>query len=342
MINYGSGGIGSEIIANRLHTGPMHDCTGCAYEEFFLSSSTVGDPALLVNYPANTGIEQCDPAVIAGTAGGQAKETQCWRDPVNLANGPVAFPDPVTGKMKPVDNYALYQEDPSNVHHAYVGDFTKIRNTHAGSFEQHIFHMHNNQWLFNPNDDNANYLDAQEIMPGSGHTYELANGGVGNRNKSAGDAIFHCHFYPHFAQGMWYHIRIMDVMETGTVLAVSNANDAQSPQNEYHTNRWDLRSGKPAVGARALPDGELPDGVPIPAIVPLPGKAMPQMPAPVKVVAVDRGGHSLLGGRTGPDGNPDSSQTIVDRTVAFGPDGKPGTKDDVSPGFPFWLAGYEC
>jgi hypothetical protein len=36
MINYGSGGIGSEIIANRLHTGPMHDCTDCAYEEFFL------------------------------------------------------------------------------------------------------------------------------------------------------------------------------------------------------------------------------------------------------------------------------------------------------------------
>jgi hypothetical protein len=37
MINYGSGGIGSEIISNRLHTGPMHDCTDCAYEEFFLA-----------------------------------------------------------------------------------------------------------------------------------------------------------------------------------------------------------------------------------------------------------------------------------------------------------------
>ena len=54
MINYGSGGIGSEIIANRLHTGPMHDCTGCAYEEFFLASQTVGDPAQLVQFPANT------------------------------------------------------------------------------------------------------------------------------------------------------------------------------------------------------------------------------------------------------------------------------------------------
>ena len=319
MINYGSGGIGSEIIANRLHTGPMHDCTDCAYEEFFLASQIVGDPGMLVNFPANTGIEQCDPTDIAGPT--------CWRDPINLANGPIP------------GNFALYQEDPSNVHHAYIGDFVKIRNIHAGAFEQHIFHLHNHQWLFNPNDDNANYLDAQEIMPGSGHTYELANGGSGNRNKTAGDAIFHCHFYPHFAQGMWYHIRNHDVMETGTVLAVSGGSVANPG---FHADPFALRSGQPMAGARALPDGELPDGSPIPAIVPLPGKAMPQMPAPVHVVAVDRGSHSILGGRSGPDGIPDSSQAVVDRSVAFGADGIAGTEDDVSPGYPFWLAGNEC
>src|SRR3990172_5226476 len=237
MINYGSGGIGPRITAHRLHTGPMHDCTGCAYEEFFLSSSTVGDPGMLVNQPANSGIEQCDPTAIAGLS--------CWRDPVNLANGPIP------------GNYALFQEDPSNVHHSYVGDFAKIRNVHAGSFEQHIFHLHNNQWLHNPNDDNGNYLDAQEIMPGSGHTYELANGGAGNRNKSVGDAIFHCHFYPHFAQGMWYHIRIMDVFERGTVLAVSGVAPrlVQNPplNTGFHTVPFALRSGQPAAGARALP-----------------------------------------------------------------------------------------
>lgn len=324
MINYGSGGIGSEIISNRLHTGPMHDCTDCAYEEFFLASSTVGDPGQLNNIPANWGIEQCDPTAIAGPT--------CWRDPVNLANGPIA------------GNYALYQEDPGNIHNAYVGDFAKIRNTHAGAFEQHIFHLHNTQWLFNPNDDNSNYLDAQEILPGSGHTYELVYGGVGNRNKTAGDAIYHCHFYPHFAQGMWYHIRNLDTMETGTVLAVSNADDPQVPSlnTGFHTSPFALRSGQPAAGSRAMPDGELPDGTPIPAIVPLPGKAMPPMPAPVHVVAVDRGSHSILGGRTGPDGRPDSSQAVIDYSVALGPDGIAGTADDVSPGFPFFVAGNEC
>lgn len=319
MINYGSGGIGSEIISNRLHTGPMHDCTDCAYEEFFLASQTVGDPGLLVQFPANTGIEQCDPAAIAGPT--------CWRDPVNLANGPIP------------GNFALYQEDPSNVHHSYTGDFAKIRNTHVGAFEQHVFHLHNHQWLFNPNDDNANYLDAQEIMPGSGHTYELAFGGVGNRNKTVGDAIFHCHFYPHFAQGMWYHIRVQDTFEKGSVLAVSGGTP-QAPG--FHATPFGLRSGQPMAGTRALPDGELPDGVPIPATVPMPGKAMPQMPARVEIVAVDRGSHSLLGGRTGPDGVPDSSQAVVDIAQAKGPDGIAGTLDDVSPGYPFWLAGNSC
>lgn len=27
-------------------------------------------------------------------------------------------------------------------------------------------------------------------------TYEINYGGSGNRNKTSGDAIFHCHFYP--------------------------------------------------------------------------------------------------------------------------------------------------
>ncbi len=101
----------------------------------------------------------------------------------------------------------------------------KIRNTHNGK-EQHVFHLHNHQWLYNPNDDNSNYLDAQGIGPGVGYTYEINIGGSGNRNKSAGDSIFHCHFYPHFAQGMWYHWRHHDTLETGTILEATVPNRA--------------------------------------------------------------------------------------------------------------------
>ncbi|HEX5886635.1 MAG TPA: hypothetical protein VFY67_18985, partial [Pyrinomonadaceae bacterium] len=52
-INYGTGGIGAEILANRLGVGPMANCTECKYEDFFLSAWAVGDPAQVVDVPAN-------------------------------------------------------------------------------------------------------------------------------------------------------------------------------------------------------------------------------------------------------------------------------------------------
>jgi hypothetical protein len=116
MINYASGGIGSEIIANRLHTGPMHDCTGCAYEEFFLSSTTVGDPAMLVQFPANSGIEQCDP--------------DGHRRPDMLAR------PGQPGQRADPGNYALFQEDPPTYTTPTSATSSKIRNIHAVSFEQ--------------------------------------------------------------------------------------------------------------------------------------------------------------------------------------------------------------
>ena len=54
-INYGMAGIGSEILASRLGVGPMGnpDAVDLKYEEFFLSSWAVGDPAMIVDVPAN-------------------------------------------------------------------------------------------------------------------------------------------------------------------------------------------------------------------------------------------------------------------------------------------------
>ncbi len=319
MINYGSGGIGSEIIANRLGVGPMHDCLACAYEEFFLTAYVVGDVAQLVDVPANVGLEALVPgqAPPAGTTGIKATR-------------------------------ALYPHDPSNVHHSYVGDFVKFRNTHVGH-EQHVFHLHNHQWLFNPNDDNSNYLDAQGIGPGSSYTYEIAFGGSGNRNRSAGDAIYHCHFYPHFAQGMWYMWRIHDTFESGTQLTVSNqpltAQQLKAGMKTgFHSRPFAQRDGTPAAGARALPDGELVVGAPIPAIVPLPGKALPPMPGQVAVApkVVER--IELVQG-TGKDKGKLVEQVVsqivgsiakVDRSAANMVNGVL-----KNPGFPFWVAGIE-
>jgi hypothetical protein len=90
-INYGSGGIGSEIIANRLGLGPMANCTECKYEEFFLTSWVVGDPAMIVDIPASS--------------------------QVNPDGSVVPEPERATK--------ALYPDDPSNVHHSYLNDRVK-------------------------------------------------------------------------------------------------------------------------------------------------------------------------------------------------------------------------
>lgn len=220
-INYGTGGIGAEILANRLGVGPMFACTECKYEEFFLSAWTVGDPAQVVDVPANT-----------TNSSGQL----------------------ILGRKA---TKVLYPEDPSNVHHSYIGDHVKMRVVHAGPKEHHIHHLHAHQWLQTPDDDNSTYLDSQALGPGFAFTTEITHGGSGNRNEVVGDSIFHCHFYPHFAQGMWELWRSHDVFEAGTVL---NSN------------------GIPVAGARALPDGEIIAGTPTPALVPIPTIAMAPMP----------------------------------------------------------------
>ena len=53
-INYGSAAIGSEILANRIGVGPMASTAEAKFEEFFLSSWVCGDPAMIVDVPANT------------------------------------------------------------------------------------------------------------------------------------------------------------------------------------------------------------------------------------------------------------------------------------------------
>jgi hypothetical protein len=233
-INYGTGGIGSEIISNRLGVGPAFACNDCRYEEFFLTSWVLGDPAMVVDIPANVGLE-------------------------NLAPGQT----PPPGAVGPKATKAFYPDDPSNVHRSYIGDHVKFRNLHAGPKEHHIFHLHSHQWLFTPDSDKSALLDSQAIGPGSNYTYEILFNGSGNRNQTPGDAIFHCHFYPHFAQGMWELWRNHDTFETGTVL------DA---------------AGRPAAGSRALPDAEILAGTPIPAVIPLPTLAMAPMPSGVSIV----------------------------------------------------------
>jgi len=244
-LNYGASGMGTILMANRKGIGPSADCVECLYEEFFLTSWANGDPALLERFP----------------------------------------------------------DDPSNVHHSYLNDPVVFRNFHAGPKETHVFHLHAHQWFAGNDPSRGSYLDSQTVAPQQGFTYNVYHGGKrgfndqtsgdmtdgdatdgwwdtqgsGNRNRTLGDSIFHCHLYPHFAQGMWALWRVHDVLEDGT---------RKMPDGQSHDG---LSIDFPDVGADGHKRAGSVDritgewlteqeGTPIPAIVPLPGEPLPLLP----------------------------------------------------------------
>ncbi|MEO8324486.1 MAG: hypothetical protein ABI618_01460, partial [Nitrospirota bacterium] len=229
-INYGAGGLGAALLASHNKVGPAKDCVECKLEEFFLSSWANGDPAMVLGAKKD----------VAGQVQISTKD----------------------GKIVPLLE-AKYPDDPSNVHHSYLGDSVRFRNMHAGPKETHVFHLHAHQWVQDKHDPHSHYLDSQTISPGSVFSYEIHYGGSGNRNFTPGDSIFHCHLYPHFAQGMWELWRTHDVFEDGT----SGLYDPKQPMSP---------SNHP--GMRNLPDGEILAGTPNPSVVPLPHTPLPPMP----------------------------------------------------------------
>ncbi len=162
-----------------------------------------------------------------------------------------------------------YSDDPSNVHHSYLNDRIVFRNLHAGPKETHVFHLHAHQWLAQDN-QTGTYLDSQTIAPHQGFSYQIYYGGSGNRNETPGDSIFHCHLYPHFAQGMWELWRVHDVLEDGS---------RRLPDGELVAS--DGTSGTNPLTGKIAPLASNPDklsGTPIPAVIPLPEQAMPPKP----------------------------------------------------------------
>src|SRR5262249_15242926 len=135
-INYGAAGIGPEILANRIGVGPMgnQDAVELKFEEFFLSSWAVGDPAMVVDLPAHA-----PTAPLASPSGGQQVNDTLRPE------GP-AFA-PLSKRRAP---RAFYPDDPSNVYPSYMRDRVKFRICNAGSGIVHVHHQHAHQWLRSP------------------------------------------------------------------------------------------------------------------------------------------------------------------------------------------------
>src|SRR5262249_26107737 len=137
-INYGTGGIGSGILANRFGIGPQGGCPDCKYEEFFLDSWAVGDPALGVDTPAHS---PCTPWVLYGMGNG-GSGNPCQETQGKLSGTTTGYMIPA-----PKAHYALYPDDPSNVYHSYLNDHVKFRILHGGTAFSHVHHQHAHQWL---------------------------------------------------------------------------------------------------------------------------------------------------------------------------------------------------
>ena len=173
-----------------------------------------------------------------------------------------------------------YANDPSNVYHSYQGDPVEFHNVHAGPKETHVFHLHAHQWLSQEGNSAANYLDSQTIGPFQTFTYQIEYGGSGNRNLGPGDSIFHCHLYPHFAQGMWGLWRVHDVFEDGSRLLPDGGGLNPVPGTDLF--EWQGPGTDPVTGQTPLvqhANGMATGGTPVPALVPLP--SMPLAPQPV-------------------------------------------------------------
>lgn len=130
----------------------------------------------------------------------------------------------------------VYKDPAPPILRAYVGDPAKIRLIHGGIKETHVFHLHNHQWRLEPDNPVSTIIDSITISPQECYTLDILYG-AGSRNRVIGDVIFHCHLYPHFHEGMWTLWRIHDRLEDGS--------------------------------------GKLPDGTPVPALLPLKDRERP-------------------------------------------------------------------
>lgn len=115
-----------------------------------------------------------------------------------------------------------------NAYTAYRGEPVKFCFVGASHEENHVHHLHQHRTKEMPRADAAT-VDAQTI--GLGDTYEaylvaghgpgsvrpdtsfeaaFEDAGAGYVHGTAGDILFHCHLFPHYAEGMWGTMRVLD------------------------------------------------------------------------------------------------------------------------------------
>ncbi|SEO51848.1 Multicopper oxidase [Halogranum amylolyticum] len=123
-----------------------------------------------------------------------------------------------------------------NVYPMYVGDPVMAIPVGASVEENHVHHLHGHRWKEVPGRETSDTIDSQTIGLGSVYEspYNVAFGtpeagitdftslrpemsfdeafevGAGGAHGSVGDVLFHCHLFPHYGEGMWGIMRVLD------------------------------------------------------------------------------------------------------------------------------------
>ncbi|MDQ0230439.1 multicopper oxidase domain-containing protein [Metabacillus malikii] len=138
--------------------------------------------------------------------------------------------EPVQNRVRLIEEGVVCPEcDGEEVHHdswvfgdpatpifrGYRGDPAKFRLVHGGVKETHVFHYHVHTWFRDPQNTDSAVFDSQAISPQTWYTVEPLYG-LGSLQGAIGDAIIHCHLYPHFGVGMWAINRVFDTLQDGS------------------------------------------------------------------------------------------------------------------------------
>src|SRR5258708_2809128 len=119
-IHYRTRRHGAEILSNRFQVGPTAGCTECKFEEFFLSSWALGDPAMVVDVPANASTQPVSTGGLPINPPGFPNQILAAAHPVGCLDGDTACSNStptLQGGFKA--SKALYPDDPSNAHQSH-------------------------------------------------------------------------------------------------------------------------------------------------------------------------------------------------------------------------------
>ena len=127
----------------------------------------------------------------------------------------------------------------------YSGDPVRFIVIGANTEENHVHHLHEHRWRADPSNQDSFNIDSQTVAPGVQYqqpvnlgygdftvrpdtTYSVAliagasgyqtmgdDETVGGDDKHfTGDVLFHCHLFPHYGNGMWSLMRVLDRVTT--------------------------------------------------------------------------------------------------------------------------------